>query len=56
MVTGLIRPVNHFPEANQIRDKASGASVDVYSLVAIEKVTKQLILPLIRLMAAWSLG
>ena len=42
MVTEVIRAVNYFPgifqRANQIRDKVSEAPVDVYNLVAIEKV------------------
>ena len=45
MVDELIREVIYFPgifqRANQIRDKALGAPVGVYSLMAIEKVTKQ---------------
>ena len=51
IVTKLIRAVNHFPgifQGANLRDNASGAPVDVYSLIAIEKGIKQkLILPFI---------
>ena len=37
----------HIPEANQIREKAVGAPSNVNSLMAIEKVIKQLTLPFV---------
>ena len=51
MVTDLITPVSYFsgiqkfartgPKANQNIDESSGATVDVNSLMAIEKVIRQ---------------
>ena len=45
MITELIRFVNYFPgifqRANQIRDKTSGAPVDVNSLMEFEKMIKR---------------
>ena len=47
MIIGLVRDVNHFHElidemAHQIKDIAAGLPVDIYSLMSIEKVIKQI--------------